>query len=120
MRTNAICVNVGITIINHPRGITIFMGGKNHQEWVVYGIAIPTLVLLSPKHSESMWKPTPSERVTTSHSFPSRARWPVAVMAAFSMGCSGSTNALEMHLEIYDPQSMGGPVEKISLLMKKT
>ena len=28
--------NVGIAIINHPPFITIFMGGINHQKWVVY------------------------------------------------------------------------------------
>ena len=95
------------------------MGGTNHQEWVVYGIAIPTLVLLSPKQSKSRWKPTPSGSPLAIAS-PVEPGGPVAVMAAFSMACSGSTNALEMHLEIYDPQSMGGPVEKIRLLMKKT
>ena len=28
--------NVGITMINYPPFITIFMGGINHQKWMVY------------------------------------------------------------------------------------
>ena len=34
--------NVGIAIINHPRN-PHFLGNINHQKWVVYVIAIPTL-----------------------------------------------------------------------------
>ena len=34
VRTNV--DNVGTAIINHPPFITIFMGGINHQKWVVY------------------------------------------------------------------------------------
>ena len=34
---------VGIAIVNHPPFIIIAMGGMNHQKWVVYDIAIPTL-----------------------------------------------------------------------------
>ena len=39
--------NVGTAIINHPPFITIngwYMGCINHQTWVVYDIAMPTLL----------------------------------------------------------------------------
>ena len=39
-------INVGMAIINHPL-VTIFMGGVNHQKWVVYDIAIPTRLILN-------------------------------------------------------------------------
>ena len=35
--------HVGIAIVKHPPFITIVMGGINHQTWVVYDTAIPTL-----------------------------------------------------------------------------
>ena len=38
-----IIITITIMIINHPPFITIFMGAINHQKWVVYGIAVPTL-----------------------------------------------------------------------------
>ena len=39
--------------INHPPFITIFMNGINHQKWVVYGIAIPTLLDMNRKNPPS-------------------------------------------------------------------
>ena len=39
----SISSNVGIATISPPPFITIFLGGINHQKWVVYGIAMPTL-----------------------------------------------------------------------------